>query len=192
MMYNPIKRNFQVIEHEQPIKKVKHLRKMTQQRLKNIALYYLKRFDSSVANLRLVLQRRVNDYAYHVPDFVKRDAYDWIETILSDFQRVGYLNDFRYAEMKVKSYVLAGKSLRYIQRKLKEKGIDENVTEQLVAEQDFDPFDAAMKLARKRIIGPFNPSITLRKERRNKELAILVRAGFDYDVAVKVLDSTDC
>ena len=45
-------------------KKVKVLRKITPQRLKNIALYYLKRFESSVANLRSVLQRRVNDYAY--------------------------------------------------------------------------------------------------------------------------------
>jgi len=190
-MYNPIKRNFQVIEQEQHIKKTKHLRKMTQQRLKNIALYYLKRFDSSVANLRLVLQRRVNDYAYHVPDFAKSDAYDWIETILSDFMNVGYLNDSRYAEMKIKSYILAGKSVRYIQRKLKEKGIDENLTDQLITQQNFDPFDAAIKLARKRKIGPFNPNECLRKERRNKELAILVRAGFDYDVAVRVLDSTD-
>ena len=63
-------------------KKAKVLRKITPQRLKNIALYYLKRFESSVENLRTVLQKRVNDYAYQNPEFNKYEAYEWIEEIL--------------------------------------------------------------------------------------------------------------
>ena len=65
----------------------------------------------------------------------------------------------------------------------------ENLIEKLIAEQDFDPFESALKLARKRRIGPFSASEKVRKERRSKDLAILGRAGFDYDVAVKVLES---
>ena len=170
-------------------KKDKPMRKMTKVRIKNIGLYYLKRFESSVANLRSVLRRRVNDYAFHTPEFVKQEGYDWIEEVLSDFQRVGYLNDARYSELKIKDYMAAGKSPRYIHGKLHEKGIDENLIEKLIAEQDFDPFESALKLARKRRIGPFSASEKVRKERRSKDLAILVRAGFDYDVAVKVLES---
>lgn len=170
-------------------KKDKPMRKMTKVRIKNIGLYYLKRFESSVANLRSVLRRRVNDYAFHTPEFVKQEGYDWIEEVLSDFQRVGYLNDARYSELKIKDYMAAGKSPRYIHGKLREKGIDENLIEKLIAEQDFDPFESALKLARKRRIGPFSASEKVRKERRSKDLAILVRAGFDYDVAVKVLES---
>ena len=170
-------------------KKDKPMRKMTKMRIKNIGLYYLKRFESSVANLRSVLRRRVNDYAFHTPEFVKQEGYDWIEEVLSDFQRVGYLNDARYSELKIKDYMAAGKSPRYIHGKLREKGIDENLIEKLIAEQDFDPFESALKLARKRRIGPFSASEKVRKERRSKDLAILVRAGFDYDVAVKVLES---
>ncbi len=170
-------------------KKDKPMRKMTKMRIKNIGLYYLKRFESSVANLRSVLRRRVNDYAFHTPEFVKQEGYDWIEEVLSDFQRVGYLNDARYSELKIKDYMAAGKSPRYIHGKLREKGIDENLIEKLIAEQDFDPFESALKLARKRRIGPFSASEEIRKERRSKDLAILVRAGFDYDVAVKVLES---
>ena len=170
-------------------KNVRVLRKMTKQRVKNIALYYLKRFESSVANLRNVLRRRVNDYAYHTPDFAKQEAYDWIEEILEDFQRVGYVDDARFSELKIKDYLAAGKSTRYIQGKLREKGIDENLIERLISEQEFDPYDAALRLARKKHIGPFSATEEIRKERRSKDLAILVRAGFDYDVAVKVLET---
>ena len=72
---------------EQP-RKPKALRKITKQRLKNIGLYYLKRFESSEDNLRQVLRRRVNDYAYYNPDFNKTEAYGWIEEVLSDLNNM--------------------------------------------------------------------------------------------------------
>ena len=56
-----------------------------------------------------------------------------------------------------------------------------------MAEQEFNPFEAAMKLARKKRIGPYCTDEQLRQERRTKDLAILVRAGFDYDVVQDVL-----
>ena len=46
-------------------------------------------------------------------------------------------------------------------------------------------------LAKKKKIGPFEPDEAKRRERRSKDLAILIRAGFDYDVAVKVLESKE-
>ncbi len=172
------------------IKKVKVLRKITKQRLKNIGLYYLKRFESSVENLRGVLRRRVNDYAYQNKDFNKEEAFNWIEEILSDFERYGYLDDARYSEIKIKNYITAGKSPRYIQGKLREKGIDAYLIEKLLDEQEYDPLESAIKLARKKHIGPFCKDENLRKERRSKDLAVLVRSGFDYDIALKVLESS--
>lgn len=176
-------------EEDKSQKKVRSLRKITPQRLKNIALYYLKRFESSVANLRGVLQRRVNDYAYLNKDFDKVEAYQWIEEILSDFQKFNYLNDTRYSEIKIRDYVAAGKSPRYIHGKLREKGIDENVISQLLEQQNYSPYDAALKLARKKHIGPYSSSEEIRRERRSKDMAILARAGFDYEVVVGVLDA---
>ncbi|MCQ2741242.1 MAG: hypothetical protein MJ210_03905 [Alphaproteobacteria bacterium] len=41
----------------------------------------------------------------------------------------------------------------------------------------------------KKKIGPYCPDPILRKEHRSKDLAVLVRAGFDYDIAVKVLET---
>lgn len=168
-------------------KKVKVLRKITPQRLKNIALYYLKRFESSVANLRSVLQRRVNDYAYQNKEFDRGEAYQWIEDILADFQRYGYLNDRRYAEIKIKDYMSAGKSVRYIKGKMREKGIDEEILSALLEDQEYDEFEAALKLAKKKHIGPFRTDDEARFENRQKDMGTLVRAGFSYDVVQRVV-----
>lgn len=177
-----------MLEEDKVQKKVRIVRKITPQRLKNIALYYLKRFESSTANLRSVLQRRVNDYARQEKSFDKAQAYEWIEEILSDFEKHNYLNDERYSEIKIKNYIAAGKSPRYIIGKLREKGVEEETAARLMDLEEYDPFDSALKLARKKRIGPYSVSEEIRKERRSKDMAILVRAGFDYDVVIRVLE----
>ncbi len=172
---------------EQGTKK-RTLRKITKTRLKNIGLYYLKRFESSVANLRQVLQRRVNDYAYQNPEFNRAEALQWIEEVLSEFEGYGYLNDERYSEIKIRGYLAAGKSPRYIRGKLREKGVDENQLDAYLAEEEYDPKEAALRLAKKKRIGPYRQDEALRRENRTKDMGVLVRAGFDYDVVVEVLD----
>lgn len=165
------------------------VRKITKQRLKNIGLYYLQRFESSTDNLRQVLRRRIQKYAFQNPEFDRGEAENWVEELLSEFQNYGYISDERYAELKVKDYVAAGKSLRYIQGKLKAKGIDENLIEQFAEEQDYDPLDAAMKMARKKHLGPFRQNEEERRELRQKDMRTLVAAGFDYETVMTVLDS---
>lgn len=168
--------------------KQKKLKKITPQRLKNIALYYLKRFETSEYNLRSVLKRRIDDYAYQNKEFDKKEAYKWLDDLIGDFVRIGYVNDERYTEIKVRTYLSAGKSPRYILNKLKEKGIDEDLANKLLYEQEFNPFESAMKLAKKKKIGPYCEDENLRKERRNKDMGVLIRAGFDYDIVLKVLE----
>ena len=171
---------------EQP-RKPKALRKITKQRLKNIGLYYLKRFESSENNLRQVLQRRVNDYAYQNPDFNKAEAYGWIEELLSDFTGWKYIDDERYTALKVRDYLNAGKPERYIKTKLKQKGIDENTIDEVLSGQDYNLKEMALKLAKKKKIGPFRLDEESRKLNRQKDMGTLIRAGFDYDVAAEVL-----
>lgn len=163
-------------------------KKITPVRLKNIALYYLKRFETTQAGLRAVLKRRVDAYWYYDKDFDRNEAYGWIENLINEFVGLKYIDDTRFAEFKIRDYLAAGKSPRYIMGKMKEKGVDDAITLRLIESQEYDPFAAALKLAKKKKIGPFSPNKEIRKERRSKDLAILVRAGFDYDVAVKVLD----
>lgn len=163
-------------------------KKITPQRLKNIALYYLKRFETSEYNLRSVLKRRIDDYAYWNKEFDKKEAYQWLDDLVKDFVRLGYVDDERFAEIRIRGYLSAGKSPRYILNKLKEKGIDEDLADKLLNEQEYDAFESALKLAKKKKIGPYSIDENLRRERRNKDMGVLIRAGFDYDVVLKVLD----
>jgi regulatory protein len=116
---NPLQEVQKTMRQRRPQKKI------TPQRLKNIGLYYLKRFESSVDNLRSVLRRRVDLYARENPEWNKAEAYQWIEDILAEFEKLHYLDDARYTEIKVRSYLNAGKPERYIRQKMRLKGISE-------------------------------------------------------------------
>ena len=177
-----------MLEDSDKPQRKKEPKKITPQRLKNIALYYLKRFDSSVDNLRQVLRRRVSEYAYYHPEWQREEAFSWIESILADFERYGYLDDARYAEIKIKNYTAAGKSARYILGKLKQKGIGNAQVEALLEEQNYDPYEQALQFARKKKIGPFRES-EKRAEFKQKDMAVLLRAGFDYDTVQMLLAS---
>lgn len=110
-------------EEETERKKPRPARKITRQRLKNIALYYLQRFETSSENLKAVLLRRVNVYAFQNPDWNLQEAVGWIDEIVAQFEGYGYVDDARFAEMKIKDYLAAGKSVRYIKGKLRLRGL---------------------------------------------------------------------
>ncbi len=165
----------------------KSLKKITKTRLKNIGLFYLRRFESSVQNLRDVLKRRVQKYGFLNPDFNKDEAYLWIEEILEEFQKAGYLDNARFADLKIRDYLNAGKSARYIENKLKMKGIDENQIKEILKKENYDPIKNALHFCLKKKIGPYRENDEKRNEYRPKDLGALVRAGFDYDVALNVL-----
>lgn len=184
-------RKIQVFEEGETKKKQKCLKKITPQRLKNIALFYLKRFETTVFSLRQVLYKRINDYAYQNKDFNKTEAYQWAEDILQDFVRYDYVNDERFAELKIRDYMAMGKSLRYIQAKLKEKGVSSDVIEKLFGELEYDEFESALNWAKKKHIGPFRGDEDSRLAHRQKDMAALARAGFSYDIIQKVFSSED-
>lgn len=173
-------------ETEQP-KRKRLAKKITLQRLKNIGLYYLKRFESSVENLRSVLQKRVNQYTKENPDFNKQEAYQWVEDVLTEFEKLHYLDDKRFTEIKVRSYLAAGKPARYIQNKLREKGIANAQIEDMLDDFGYNPQEMALKLAKRKKIGPFRPDEESRKINRQKDMAALIRAGFDYDVVAEIM-----
>jgi regulatory protein len=179
-----------VSDFDETPKRKKTVRKITPQRLKNIALYYLKRFESSRENLRSVLRRRIDEYARTDSTFDKSQVYECVEEILNDFERLHYLDDARYARLKIQNYLAAGKPERYIKIKLRQKGIDEKLAEDLFAENDYDPLTMALQFARKKKIGPFRADPESIKANRQKDLAALIRAGFDYETALDVCNTT--
>ena len=163
------------------------LRRMTKTRLQNIALYYLERFDSSAANLRKVLEQRLLKYSFQVPDFDLAEAKNWIDEIIAYCEKYGYINDNRYAEIKINNYLLAGKPARYIKQKLAQKGIDENTVDKILQNNSVDETQLALNFAAKKKIGPFRADADSQKQNCQKDLGTLVRAGFSYDIAKEVI-----
>ena len=68
-----------------------------------------------------------------------------------------------------------------------QKGVADELVNQILSEQEFDPFQNALKLAKKKRIGPFRPAEE-RADFWQKDVAVLARAGFEYDVAKKVME----
>ena len=71
---------------------------------------------------------------------------------------------------------------------MQQKGIKENLIEKILSEQSFNHLEMAIKLAKKKKIGPYRNNEDLRKTNRQKDMATLIRAGFDYDIVSEVIN----
>lgn len=183
-------------------KKKRIPRKITPRYLENAALYYLQRYATSAGNLRRVLTRKV-DRSCKFHDQPADEFYPLIDALLVRYEKSGLLNDTVYAEGRVASLRRQGKSRQAITAKLKTKGLDAETIDAALASIDGEaghgdmPPDltAALKLARKRKIGRFNPAPEtdplLRRKEQQREMGIMARGGFSFDIARQALDFSD-
>jgi regulatory protein len=174
-------------------RKRKAPRKATPKSLENAALYHLERFSSSAANLRRVLMRRVERSA-RAHDTDRDEGAAAVDDIVRRFVAAGILNDAAYAAARAGTLHRRGASARKIRGSLMQKGVaGDDIETALAALRDEaeDPeFAAAVRLARRRRLGPYRPEPD-REARREKDLAALARAGFGYDIARKVIEAGD-
>ena len=167
------------------------VKKITQKRLENIALYYLERYESSSEKLKNVLLRRISRAKMQKIE-VDENATTWVDEIVKKMRDLGYVNDTRYAENQWRILSASGKSVHYICQKLKMAGIDESVIENLLQNQEETTSDMDLKAARnlikKRKLGRYRASSEIRKQMFQKDLAVLGRAGFSYEIARQALE----
>ncbi|TWB22562.1 regulatory protein [Nitrospirillum amazonense] len=166
--------------------------------LERAALHYLERFAASTAALRRVLMRKVDmSAAAHGTD--RAQGAEWVEALITRYQQSGLLNDRVYAEGRVASLHRRGGSTRTIRQKMAAKGVDADLVDAALGELARDLGDAeegstdlraAHAYARRRRLGPFRLEAE-REAKRDKDLAALARAGFDFDTAARIVDATD-
>ena len=150
------------------------MKKITPERLKNSALYYLERYEASAWKLRDVLKRRLAKARLDQP--VPSEAPAWIEEIIAEMCRLGYVNDKRFAENTVRRLTNAGKSPSFIQAKLRQAGVSEEEIQWALSETD--ELTSARLMVQKKHLG----------QDYNRDLARLARAGFSYDIAKEALE----
>ena len=171
-------------------------RKMSRQRLANIANYHLERFSTTAAHLRQVLMRRI-DRAIRAHGGDRAEMAAWVEELIVRLTASGALDDARYAFAKAATLRRKGKAPARIRAALRAKGVSaEDAT--AATSGELHPADedaalaAALAYAKRRRLGPFRPKERLPAERREKlarwqkDLAAMIRAGFAYDIARRV------
>lgn len=160
--------------------KRKVAKKISESYLRNSGLYYLQRHPTSVSHFLTVMGRKMQRSLKAHPDqnMAPFEAY-LREKLVPDFIQAGFLNDALYARALTGSLQRKGLPKRVITMRLANKGVEAD--EETLAEQD--DFSAALLFAKRKRLGPF---AKVGREPQ-KDLAALARAGFSYEVAMRVL-----
>ena len=165
------------------------VKNITQQRLYNITLYYLSRYDSCSAKVRDMLKRRILKDAQAGAE-VPQKVNEWIEDIIKRVQELGYIDDKRYVQNQVRSMSNAGKSARFMMMKLSQNGVAGELIDEILNTSESDDLSRARLLVKRKKLGYFR-SDEMRAEYYKKDLATLGRAGFSYETARQALTEAD-
>ena len=157
---------------------------LTRQKVEQMALAYVNRFDCTANKLKQHLASRVRKLGGD------ENAAAWIAELVERYCGSGVIDDARFAKNLASQLTRRGKSSRAISQKLALRGVPSEVaTELMTARRQDEPgaeLEAALAYVRKRRLGPFRPA-EKRAEFRQKDLASLARQGFGFDLAKQAL-----
>lgn len=159
--------------------------------LEKAALRYLERYASSRRQLARVLMRRIQR-AVQGGAVERAEGEARVETVIATLAGRGLLDDRLFAEGRARTLAHRGRSRVVIRETLRARGVDPDdvaaALERLGEEIDDPELAAALTLARRRRLGPYRPELQ-RAARREKDLAVLARAGFDRRLAARIVDA---
>jgi regulatory protein len=176
------------------MRKSKKPKKITKKRLKNIALYYLERYESSEKNLEQLLLRRAKKSSfYHELDM--EEVKGWIREVIDFAKEYSFVDDERYTKNKVRNLMARGNSVKQIIQKIMQKGVSKDLIEQEIEkiskQKDVDiNLIQAIKYAKKKKLGVFSTKERT-KEKNVKDFASLARAGFNYDIVKEIMSADE-
>ncbi len=163
--------------------------------LEQKALSYLERFDATAVQLRRVLRRfvasRLGAGAESAPGLSRADWDTRVDVLIERYRGSGLIDDRRYAEALGRGLRARGASRAAVLQRLRGRGVDGETAALALQSVDVDggasaEFTSACALVRRRRLGNYRPS----EERRDKwqrDLAVIARAGFDFDTARRAL-----
>ena len=171
-----------------PIKNKKDL-ETTIEDIRNFSYSYLEKYSPSKQQLRTYLFKKLVKINQKITS--KKEIFNLIDTVISSLEEQKFLSDKHYSDAKSKAFLRRGYSLNKIRYNLIKKGIDEKYIKSSISkikEEESDPdFFSAIKMCKKRRIGP-NREEGNRSLYYKKDISILARAGFSYELSKKVLE----
>ena len=171
-----------------PIKNKKDL-EATVDEIRNWSFSYLEKYSASKQQLKTYLLKKILKKSYKSVN--KKEIYNLIDVVISSLEKQKFVSDKYYSDYKSKIFYKKGYSLNKIRYNLIMKGIDQKYIKDSISkikEKESDPdFFSAIKVCRKRRIGPCREESN-RSLFFKKDISILARAGFSYDISKKVLN----
>ena len=171
-----------------PIKNKKDL-ETTIDEIRNFAYSYLEKYSPSKQQLKTYLFKKLLKKNQKLSS--KKEIYDLIDTVISSLVDKKFINDKYYSDAKAKVFLRKGYSLNKIRYNLIKKGIDQKYIKASISkikENESDPdFFSAIKLCKRRRIGPCREESN-RLLFYKKDISILARSGFSYEISKKVLE----
>ena len=171
-----------------PIKNKKDL-ESTITILRNFAYNYLEKYNPSKQQLRTYLIKKILKKKQNLTN--KKELFNLIDTVISSLEDEKLISDKYYSNAKAKAFLRRGYSLNKIRYSLIKKGINEKYIKDSISkikEDEADPdFFSAIKICKKRRIGPCREEAN-RTLFYKKDISILARSGFSYEVSKKGLD----
>ena len=172
-----------------PIRNKKKTLEVTVEEMRNFAFKYVEKYAPSKQQLKTYLLKKY--LRISVNNLKKDDVVNLIDVVLSDLEKSKFINDKFYSNSKAKSMVQRGNSINKIRSYLINKGISSqyiNETVQKIEEENSDQdFFSAIKICKKKRIGPARVEDN-RVLFYKKDISLLARNGFTYEISKKVMD----
>ena len=157
--------------------------------LKDLAYSYLEKYNPSKQQLKVYLLKK---YLTKIKGSrSKKEVTLIIDKIISNLENNKILNDEMYSDSKARIFLRRGYSLNKINQSLRGNGIEEKFIKlsiDKIKENQIEPdFVSALKLCKRRRIGPLRPTSN-RELFYKKDMGILARGGFNFELSKRVLD----
>ena len=171
-----------------PIKNKKDL-EATIDDIRNFAYSYLEKYSPSKQQLKTYLFKKLINKRQKISS--KKEIFNLIDSVISSLVDQKLLSDEYYSDSKSKAFLRRGYSLNKIRYNLIKRGIDEKYVKASISkikENESDPdFFSAIKICKRRRIGPCREESN-RPLFYKKDISILARSGFSYEISKKVLE----
>ena len=171
-----------------PIRNKKDLDSTINQ-IRNFAYSYLDKYSPSKQQLRTYLFKKLIKINQKIAS--KREVFNLIDSVITSLVDQKLLSDKYYSDAKSKTFLKRGYSLNKIRYNLIKKGIDEKYIKASISkikENESDPdFFSAIKICKKRRIGAVREESN-RSLFYKKDISILARSGFSYEISKRVLE----
>ena len=157
--------------------------------LKDLAYSYLEKYSPSKQQLKVYLLKK---YLTKIKGSKsKKEVSSIIDEIISNLEKNKFLNEEMYSDSKARMFLKIGYYLNKINQSLRSKGIEDKYVKQSIEkikDNEIEPdFVSAIKLCKKRRIGPLRPESN-RELFYKKDMGILARGGFSYELSKRVLE----